>query len=72
MQILARSTEGTWLPPMLKRTEIVKTLGITLRTFERMQSRGSFPKPDAMLNKMPRWHRSTFAAWLEAGGTASA
>jgi predicted DNA-binding transcriptional regulator AlpA len=50
---------------MLDRHEVVRRLGISLRTFDRMLRSGQFPRPVEVSPNCHRWSVATVSAWLE-------
>jgi predicted DNA-binding transcriptional regulator AlpA len=44
--------------------DIMKGLGISRRTLERLRATGEFPAPTKMLGRCPVWSRPTVDKWL--------
>jgi predicted DNA-binding transcriptional regulator AlpA len=53
---------------LLKRAEVARILGISLRTLDLYRSKGAIPKPDTTIGRMPRWNEQTILRWLKQGG----
>ncbi len=52
----------------LRLDELADSLGVSRRSLERLRSAGRFPKPDAVIGRMPVWKPETIRDWLERGG----
>ena len=52
----------------LRLDDVAKALGVSRRAIERERSAGRFPRPDALIGRMPLWRPETIRAWLERGG----
>lgn len=50
---------------LLDRDQVAKSIGVSLRTFTEMRSKGGFPEPDMVIMgcNSPRWRVSTFNRW---------
>ncbi len=54
-------------PPMLlDRPALACTLGVSLRSIDKLRARGGLPGP-LRLGRSVRWRRDEIAAWLAAG-----
>jgi len=49
---------------------VAEQLGISRRALERERSAGRFPKPDAVIGRMPLWKPETVKQWLDQRGAA--
>jgi predicted DNA-binding transcriptional regulator AlpA len=69
----AAHVEGPSIPiePLLAKKKIATTLGISVRLLERLISAGTFPSPDVVFCRLPRWRPQTVRAWIEQGGRES-
>ena len=56
------------IEPLLSQDDLTRVLNASRRTVERMRSAGKLPKPDLLLNRMPRWRPETIRRWIERGG----
>lgn len=56
------------LPPgceaLLGKRQICFAVGVSARTFDSMVSAGQFPKPDARVGALPKWHVDTLNGWI--------
>ncbi len=52
----------------LRIDELAESLGVSRRSLERVRSAGKFPKPDAVIGRMPVWKPETIRRWLAEGG----
>ena len=55
-------------PLAYRLDELADALGVSRRAIERERAAGRFPKPDAIVGKMPLWRVETARAYLERGG----
>jgi excisionase family DNA binding protein len=59
-------------PPPIERlctiADWADALQVSRRLIERMLSARKIPPADLYCGRLPRWKRSTLAAWIEAGG----
>ncbi len=55
-------------PMALRIDEVAAALGLSRRAIERERAAGRFPKPDAIVGKMPLWKPETVRGFLERGG----
>jgi predicted DNA-binding transcriptional regulator AlpA len=66
---LDRQAERPRVAPMaLRIEEVADVLGVSRRGIERERAAGRFPKPDAIVGRMPLWKPETIRAFLERGG----
>ncbi len=56
-------------PLAYRKATAAESLGISVRTLERLASAGKFPRPDAHAGRCPLWKRSTLEAWIARGGS---
>jgi predicted DNA-binding transcriptional regulator AlpA len=51
--------------------DLVKALGVSRRTIERLRSAGRFPRPDQTIGRMPLWRKETIDQWLVSQNRSS-
>ncbi len=47
--------------------DVATSLGVSRRAIERLRSAGQFPRPDAIIGRMPLWRPQTIRSWIEGG-----
>jgi hypothetical protein len=66
--VLDRPAKPTAERLALRIDELADALGVSRRAIERERAAGRFPKPDAIVGKMPLWRPETVRSFLERGG----
>ena len=51
---------------LLRPKDVTRRLNISSRTFERLLSAGSFPKPDLRIGRVTLWKPETLTFWIES------
>lgn len=59
------------IEPLLSVARVAALLDVHKRTIEKHRAAGRFPKPDAVIGRMPRWKPETIRAWIDAGGASA-
>ena len=54
---------------VLWRRDLAQTLGIGMRTLDKLRSNGTIPSPDVQLGGRMGWRSRTIEAWLEERGS---
>jgi predicted DNA-binding transcriptional regulator AlpA len=50
---------------LLIKSDIADLLRISSRTLDNMIRAGTFPKPDRMIGRHPRWKWDTLSGWID-------
>ncbi len=58
-------------PLVYRFDELADALRISRRALERERAAGRFPRPDAIVGRMPLWKPETIRQWLDRGGSRS-
>lgn len=61
------------LPPdrlAFGRLELARALGLSPQSFDRLITRGKFPKPNRYAGRRPLWAKSTVEEWLRGEPSA--
>lgn len=66
---MQRQVEKPTPEPMMSVADLTRWFGCSRRLVERARANGTFPKPDLMLGRLPRWKPETVRAWVERGGS---
>lgn len=56
---------------LLSMRDVCELIGVSKSTVCRMVKAERFPQPMKLTNKLPKWRRSEFYAWLESASTVA-